>query len=206
MAKEVEQIHDRPDFDSLFRLAEAQAGFFTTEQAASAGFSRALLTHHTRPDGRFERTRPGLYRLRLFPTSPVDQFFAAWLTVDPASAVISHDSALELYELGTVMPAKIHVTIPREKRWKRAPPDVELHTTTRLEQQDVQRWRGLPVTTVERTLADVISSGLDANEVASAVTGALSRGLTTESSLLENAQHRSREVRDGIARALREGR
>lgn len=206
MSSNAEQIHDNPDHEALFRLAEAQAGFFTTEQAAGAGFSRALLTHHTGSEGRFERVRPGLYRLRLFPTSPLDQFFAAWLGVDPKSAVISHDSALEVYELATVMPSKIHVTVPREKRWKRPPPDVDLHTTSRLDPQDVQRWRGLPVTSVERTVADVISSSLSTEEVTSAVAGALSRGLTTQRRLLEDAQRRSREVLDGVVRALREAR
>jgi hypothetical protein len=39
-------MSDRIDHDSLYRLAESQAGYFTAEQALQAGMDRSTLLHH----------------------------------------------------------------------------------------------------------------------------------------------------------------
>ena len=97
-------MHDI-DHDALYRTAESQAGYFTTQQALAAGMDRSTLRHHARPGGRYERVRRGLYRLRHFPTSPHEHVVAAWLPLRAAEAVVSHESALRLYELSDVIPS-----------------------------------------------------------------------------------------------------
>ena len=59
--------------------AEAQAGYFTAQQAVNAGMDRSTLRYHARPGGRYERMRRGLYRLRHFPSSPYEHIMVAWL-------------------------------------------------------------------------------------------------------------------------------
>jgi hypothetical protein len=61
-------MSDAVDHDGLYRLAESQAGYFTTQQALAMGMQRSTLRHYARPDGQFERVRRGLYRLRHFPS------------------------------------------------------------------------------------------------------------------------------------------
>src|SRR5688572_10424017 len=70
-------MSDKIDHDGLYRTAESQAGYFTTEQAIDVGMDRSTLRHHARPGGRYERIRRGLYRLRHFPSSPHEHVVAA---------------------------------------------------------------------------------------------------------------------------------
>jgi len=48
-----------PDYTSLYALASAQAGCFTTGQATAHSVSWRALTHHA-ASGRFQRVRRGL--------------------------------------------------------------------------------------------------------------------------------------------------
>ena len=55
-----------PNWDRLYELASGQEGYFTTQDAASAGFSSQLLLKHISA-GRVMRARRGVYRLVHFP-------------------------------------------------------------------------------------------------------------------------------------------
>lgn len=193
---------DKPDHEGLYRQAEEQRGFFTAEQAKQYGFSQPLLSHHTRPDGRFERAGRGLYRLRLFPTSAHDDLFLAWLSLGRDDAVVSHESALDLYELADVMPTAVHFTVPRSRRWKRSRPAVRVHTSSKLDEQDVQRWGGLPVTTPERTIIDLIRTAFSPDQLEMAYNQANSRGLLSADSLWAAAQRKSFPVRGSVERLI----
>ena len=57
------QLTSKPNLTGLFEVASEQGGYFTTEQARTCGFSRALLSHHAKSE-RFIRARYGLYRFR----------------------------------------------------------------------------------------------------------------------------------------------
>lgn len=168
-----------PDHDQLYDLAEGQAGYFSAAQARAAGFSHALLSYHAQT-GLLERIRPGIYRLRRFPASPHEDLFVAWLRVGPRS-VISHDSALALYELSDLLPHEVHLTVPRTL--SRRHPGLRLHTN-RFDPGDVAHYLGLPVTTVSRTIADAASSGLSEELVRQAIDEALRRGMVAADQLL----------------------
>jgi predicted transcriptional regulator of viral defense system len=187
------------NFNKLYLIAESQAGYFTSTQARSAGFSAPLLHYHTR-SGRFQRIAPRVYRLTHFPGSPYEDLFIAWLRTGPHS-VISHDSALALYDLSDALPTAIHVTVPRTASRRR--PGLRLHTQ-RLESDDVTRYKGLPVTTVSRTIADVAFSGLADELVIQAIHEALARGLTTESALRAMAGRRGGRMARLLSQALSE--
>lgn len=96
-------MSDVIDHDGLYLLAESQAGYFTAQQALAAGMDRSTLRHHARPGGRYQRVRRDHYRLRHFPSSLHEHMVAAWLTLQNSPAIISHESALELYELSDVI-------------------------------------------------------------------------------------------------------
>ncbi len=152
-------MSDKIDHDGLYSIAESQAGYFTAGQALGAGMDRSTLLHHARPGGRYERVRRGLYRLRHFPSSPHEHVVAAWLAL-PEPAVVSHESALELYELSDVIPNAVHITLPRPKRGQRARPGVRFHTLTDPPgPNDMRRIAGVPVTSPERTIVDSLEAG-----------------------------------------------
>jgi predicted transcriptional regulator of viral defense system len=197
-------MNDTPDHEALYRQAESQAGYFTARQAAEAGLDRRTLSGHSRPGGRFERVARGLYRIRLFPTDPHEHVIAAWLGVGIPEAVVSHESALELFGLSDVIVDEVHVSIPREKRRRHVRPGVRVHTTTRsLRGEDVRRIQGVPVTSPERSIVDVLEVGGQPEQVELAVSQALARGMTTADRLRRTAANRPARVRDWIDRVAR---
>lgn len=184
-------------YNKLYQIAEAQAGYFTTAQAAAAGVDRKRLARYAEA-GHLERIRRGVYRLAPFPRSPHEDLFIAWLEMGPDS-VISHDSALALYELSDALPAAIHVTVPLTA--SRRHPGLRLHTN-RISAHEITHYDALPVTTVARTIADVALAGLADELVEQAVQEAVRNGLVSPELLLAAAQPRGPRVMGIIRRAL----
>jgi len=192
-------MSDRIDHDGLYRIAESQAGYFTAEQALGAGMDRSTLRHHARPGGRYERLRRGLYRLRHFPSTPHAHVVAAWLAL-PTPSVVSHESALELYELSDVIPNAVHITLPRAKRGQRPRPGVRFHTHEHPPApNEIRRVAGVLATSPERTIIASLESGTQPEQVELAVRQALERGLTTSRRLRAAAAGRPARVQSFIA-------
>ncbi len=173
----------------LYAIAESQAGYFSARQARQAGYSKALLAYHARR-GKFLRVRHGIYRLRHFPEQPHADLFAAWLAAGE-QAVVSHESALALYELTDLLPAEIHLTVPRSASRRRR--GMRLHTA-HLRPEEITRRNGLPVTTLPRTLADLLQLGIEPAWVEQAIQQALARGLMSATELLDYARTHSRPL------------
>jgi predicted transcriptional regulator of viral defense system len=182
-----------PNFDQLYEIAEGQAGYFTTAQAESAGFSRERLSN-TVKSGKFQRAATGVYRLVHFPTSSHEDLFVAWLVTGPYS-VISHESALAVYELSDMLPGAVHVIVPRTASRRRK--NIRQHTN-RLEPDEITTRSGLPITTVARTIADVSSSGMAAELITQAIQEALQRGLVSEADLRIQGEKRGGRARQII--------
>lgn len=179
-----------PDIRGLEADAYQQSGYFTSEQAAKHGVSRQLLNHHVK-QGRFERIRRGLYRIRGFPTSQHDEIREKWLAVGPDKAIVSHESALTLFDLSDNISDEVHLLVPRKHRGLRRPTGVVIHT--RPDDESIATvWRdGMPVTAPARTLVDVASE-LQPEQAAMAAQQALSRGLLTRGQLEQETRHRKK--------------
>jgi predicted transcriptional regulator of viral defense system len=186
-------MHDvrRPDIRGLEADAYQQGGYFTVDQARQHGVSRQLLNHHI-GQGRFERIRRGLYRVRDFPTAQHDDIREKWMAVGMDKAVPSHESALALLDLSDAIPDRVHLLIPRRHRGLRRPPGVVIHTRPD-DEKIVTVWRnGMPLTAPARTLVDVADQ-LQPEQAAMAIEQALSRGLLTTRQLLQEAERRGKK-------------
>jgi predicted transcriptional regulator of viral defense system len=196
----------KPDRIRLFDIAAQQNGYFTSEQAAESGFSRALLAHHAK-SGTFIRVRRGLYRFREYPPSPREHVLAAWLAVGKANAVVSHESALELLGLSDVVPDAVHLTVPRSKRNLPSIAGVKIHTTSRpIGKNDKTTRDGIAVTSASRTILDAAESGVSPEQIEDAVAQAVERGLVMPRELQHAATERGRRVIEVIDRGLAETR
>jgi predicted transcriptional regulator of viral defense system len=194
--------HPKPDHDRLFEIAASQGGYFTSAQARECGFSHALLSHHA-SGGRFVRARRGLYRLRHFPRSPRDHVFEAWLGIGRGVAVLSHESALELYGLSDVVPEEVDLTVPRSYRGRRRLPGVRIHTTAHPPgENEVMIREGIRVTAPARSIVDAASVGMAPEQVVTAARQALARGLATRCQLLEAARKKGRRISRLVSAAL----
>jgi predicted transcriptional regulator of viral defense system len=167
-----------PDSHRLYTVAAAQEGFFTTRQAAEAGYSRPLIDHHVRAK-RFLRVRRGIYRLVHFPYSENPDLVVAWLW-SATVGVASHETALALHRLSDVLPAKIHLTVPATWRKRRiAVPDLYVLHYSDLAAGE-KAWSGaVPMTAPLRTIRDCLRDGLSPDLIHQAVSEGMRRGLFT---------------------------
>lgn len=173
---------DKPDWDRLFEVAAGQAGYFTTQQAADAGYSSQLLLKHIRA-GRVTRTRRGIYRLVHFPAGEHEELVTAWLWSERAG-VVSHQTALALHGLSDALPAHVHLTLPaawRRRRF-RVPPDVVLHHAD-VPPEDRSWFGAVPTTNPRRSLNDCAREELSPELLQPAAQQALRRGLVTKAEL-----------------------
>jgi predicted transcriptional regulator of viral defense system len=194
---------ERPDREGLFLLATEQAGHFTTAQAAEYAMSPALLSYHA-STGTLQRVFPGVYRFRDYPGSLRDQVVAAWLAVGKVSAVVSHESALDLWDLTDLIPNAIHLTVPRSRRNLPKLPGVRIHTTTApLRSGDVRTTlNSVRLTSPERTLLDIATAGQSPEHVIVGVRQACAKGWIDESGLRFEARDRGKRIAEMIDLAL----
>lgn len=164
-----------PDWDSLFEIAQSQAGYFTTRQAAGAGYSPQLLAYLG--DKKVERVRRGIYRLVHFPASDHEDLVVLWLWSEQ-QGVFSHETALALHDLSDVLPNKVDLSVPASwrKRRLRIPTDVVLHFAD-VGNTDRASYGAVPVTAPLRTLSDCIEADIAPDLVQQAILQARQRGL-----------------------------
>ncbi len=195
-----------PDHNQLFSLASEQAGYFTAEQATASGFSRQLVSHHVH-QGTFIRVRRGLFRMTRFPSSSYEEVIAAWLGFDPEQAIVSHESALQLFDLADVVPTTIHLTAPRSHRSRKAPSGVTVHTVLKPPGRNgVVTRHGIRVSAPARAIADAAAYGTAPEQVIRAVQETLHRGLATRAELLATARRHGGQTEQLIRRAVAEVR
>jgi predicted transcriptional regulator of viral defense system len=194
----------RPDRQALFDLASEQSGYFTAGQAARCDYAPNVLAYHAKRDT-FRRVHHGVYRFRDFPFSPREDVVAGWLAVGKDEAVISHESALDLWDLSDVVPDAVLVTVPRARRSlaRRPLPGVIVHTTTRpWDNGEVRRNEGIHVTSPERTILDAAEAGTQPEQIEMAIEQALRRGWLDALHLRARAREREHRVSSLVEQAL----
>jgi len=165
-----------PVWGALFDVAQAQSGYFTTGQAAAAGYSPQLLRKYL-GNGKVVRVRRGIYRLVHFPASEHEDLVVLWLWAAQAGA-FSHETALALHDLSDVLPSKVHMTIPASwrRRRLRVPAGLVLHYAD-IGDSDRAEYSAVPITAPRRTLRDCLEANVAPALVRQAVVQARRRGL-----------------------------
>ena len=136
---------------TLYQIAEDQGGYFSIAQASSVGIRRNQIYRATN-QGTIEKSYRGVYRLALFPASRFEEVYAAMVSLGD-SAVVGYETALYIYELSDVIPNEIHFILPRSSSRRRK--HIKMHTAA-LPPEDITSFEGFPITTVSRTIIDVL--------------------------------------------------
>lgn len=178
----------------LYEIAERQRGFFTTKQARSCGYVSPNHPYHVRT-GEWVREHRGVYRLGRFPRTEDDELvlWALWSRGrdDQPQGVYSHQTALSLYDLSDVMPAKLHMTVPPDFRKTTTMPPILVVHKGLLSDKEVERREGYSVTTPIRAMEDLIRSGTeDRGQLRLALRQALERGLITPQQIDKSPLHK----------------
>jgi len=146
----------------LYQIAVDQQGFFTTKQAKAAGFAENTHPYHVQA-GNWIREHRGIYRLASFPRGecPDLMLWSLWSRNrgEAAQGVYSHQTALSLHDLSDVMPAKLHMTVPKSFRRNSEIPRVLVLRLADLPQSDIGVAHGARVTRPMRTILDVLAGG-----------------------------------------------
>jgi predicted transcriptional regulator of viral defense system len=189
----------------LFETAEQQQGFFTTKQAKIAGFAENTHPYHVHA-GNWIREHRGIYRLSLFPAAdrPDLVLWALWSRNrnEEVEGVYSHQTALSLYDLSDLNPARLSMTVPTNfRRNSEIPGILNLHYAN-LPEQDVQAAQGFRFTRPLRTILDLIEEGTaERRFVRQALKQALNRGLITHHQVQD--RHLSGEARKMFEEVMR---
>jgi hypothetical protein len=167
----------------LFEIAEQQQGFFTTKQAKVAGFAETTHPYHVQVRNWIREYR-GIYRLALFPAAdrPDLVLWSLWSRNrnEEVEGVYTHETALSLYELSDVNPAKLHMTVPRDFRRNSDIPGILVLHYADLPERDVQTAQGFRFTRPLRTILDLIEGGtIERAFIRQALKQGIDRGLIT---------------------------
>lgn len=195
----------REAFRRLFELAEQQQGFFTAKQAKSAGFAENTHPYHVQV-GNWIREHRGIYRLALFPTAdrPDLVLWALWSRnrQEEVEGVYSHHTAISLFDLSDLNPAKLHMTVPKDFRRSTDTPGILALHYADLPESDVQAAQGYRITRPLRTIIDLIEGGtVEKQFISQALRQAVDRGLVTRHQI--RTARMSGSVRKAIDEVLR---
>ena len=132
-------------------MATAQHGVVAVWQLRRVGFSREWIYRQVTAK-RLHRVYWGVYAVGHSRLSRNGWWMAAALAFGPA-AVLSHRTAAALHNLLWVRDGATHVTVPG--RGRRAPRGIVLHHVEAIPLEECGRIRGIPLTSVTRTLLDL---------------------------------------------------
>lgn len=171
---------------SIARIAHRRHGLVSRRELLALGFNDDAILRRLRA-GRLHVVHPAVYAVghRLLTREGV--CLAAVLACGDG-AVLSHVAAAQLWDLLPVTTERPSVTVRHERG--RAVPGVRVHRTRRLPDEHVSRRSAIPVTSVERTIAD-LAGVASSRRVERALSRAEALGLVDVPSLLNAIRHRT---------------
>jgi len=179
----------------LWDVAVEQYGYVTTQDARNLGVAPSELTKLA-ARGALEHVSQGVYRFPQWPVGTNDHLMEAVLWTRDPRAALSHDTALDLYELSKINPDKTHVTIPRrDKKLRRAetPPALVVHYQD-LNESQIGWWEQIPIVTVATAIDQCIASQVRLDLVLQAIDTARRQGRIDEATA-ERQRHDARRPR-----------
>jgi len=150
LAHDIHASDRPPQALRLAALAERQWGVVSLAQLRDLGLGRGAVRHRAAV-GRLHRLYPGVYAVGHRFLGREARALAAVMACGPG-AVLSHASAAAHWDLRPTDAAAVDVTGARSRK---GVPGVRLHRPRSLDAQDATTHRGIPVTSVARTLLDV---------------------------------------------------
>ncbi|MDQ1308344.1 MAG: hypothetical protein QG671_4178 [Actinomycetota bacterium] len=161
----------------LAELTASQWGMVTSAQAKVHGITRLDLSRLAEA-GHLKRLAHGIYKVAGAPDDEFDDLRAAWLSTDPKTmgearikdrtqgVVIAGASAARLHDIGDLWADRNDFVTPTRRQSQR--PEIRYRQRI-LDTRDITLVHGLPVMTVERTIADLIETVGDLSLVADAL-------------------------------------
>jgi Transcriptional regulator, AbiEi antitoxin/Protein of unknown function (DUF559) len=138
---------------AVAELAERQFGVVTAGQLRALGLGERGVRHRVRA-GRLRRLYRGVYAVGHRVLRPEGHRLAAVLACGEG-AVLSHVSAAAHWDLLSTSSARIDVTAALSRH---GAPGIRVHRSRSLDSRDTATHRGIPITTIPRTLLDLAAT------------------------------------------------
>jgi len=170
---------------------QSQFGVVSRQQASEAGLSEKAIDWRLRSQA-WRRLHRGTYAAFTGILPREGRLWAAVLRAGPG-AVLSHETAAEVHGLTDKPSARIHVSVPAERRpgQRRKIPGVVIHRSRCLRPQWQPPWQ-LPRTTVEDTVLDLVAKARTFDDAYGWISAAVGRRLTSAELLSKALAGRSR--------------
>jgi predicted nucleotidyltransferase/predicted transcriptional regulator of viral defense system len=161
----------------LAHVTTYQWGMVTSAQASRHEITRLDLSRLTQA-GHLERLAHGVYKDAGAPAGRFDDLHAAWLSTDPKTmgevrikdsangVVVAGETAADLHGIGDFRALRHDFVSPTRRQSQRR--DIRYRQRA-LDPGDVMLVHGLPVMTVERTIADLVEALQDLSLIADAL-------------------------------------
>jgi predicted transcriptional regulator of viral defense system len=177
------------DRSELMKKALEQGGFFTADQAIKLGFNQKN-HHYYVKTGQWEKVIRGIYRFVPI-ESELSEYWLWYLWSEDSKknpqGVFSHETALLMYGLTDLNPEKIHMTVPKKFRKGTDIPKIIFLHKQDITASDTKTINGLRVTTVLRTLLDLIFEQRVSDEfIEQATKEALEKGFLSKADIKKN--------------------
>ncbi|MBA3741345.1 type IV toxin-antitoxin system AbiEi family antitoxin domain-containing protein [Sporichthya sp.] len=144
--------------DDLWEVATRQHGYVTAQQADTLGIgiqTLQMLVHR----GTLNRAAHGVYRFPQYPVDQYDPYALAVLWTRAPEACLSHETALDAYGISDVNPNRIHVTVAKRRRLRRAGGELyEVHYED-LTQRQIGWWQEIPTVAPAAAVAQCLDYG-----------------------------------------------
>ncbi|SCX05462.1 type IV toxin-antitoxin system AbiEi family antitoxin domain-containing protein [Candidatus Aquiluna sp. UB-MaderosW2red] len=165
--------------DKLWEFAANQHGYVTIQQAAKLGINKGALTMLAQR-GTINRATFGVYRLPNFPYSAADRLMLAVLWTRAPEAALSHETALDLYEISDINPSKYHITIAKGRRLRRADSSPYAIHYENLDTKQIGWWEGVPSVKPATAIAQCIDYGTPTHLIRQALERGFQQGRITQ--------------------------
>jgi hypothetical protein len=172
-------------------LIDSQRGVVGNSQTKQVGIPRKAVRHRL-DKGQWRRMHRGVYATF---TGEAPREAKLWAAVQRAGdgAMLSHETAAEVYGLAGKPSRKIHITVPRSRRPAQKGPiqGIVIHRSDQSRPARLPPWQ-LPRTRIEDTVLDLVVTARNFDEAYSWISRALSRELVTVGMLRDALADRSR--------------
>lgn len=171
----------------LYDIAASQGGYFTTKQAQAAGYAANTHSYNVKA-GNWIRDYRGIYRLANHP-NPDRPDLITWSLWScnrkgEPQGIYSHQTALSIFNLSDLNPAKIHMTVPPDFRRNSSIPKVLILHRGTFRKDEVTPMHGFRVSRPLRAIADLLTAGtVERDHIQQAVREALQQGLMSRTEI-----------------------
>jgi len=147
--------------DELWEVAVDQYGYVTSADASRLGVPVVELSKLSQR-GTLDRVSQGVYRFPEWPVSANDHLMEAVLWTRDPTAVLSHETALDVLDLCDINPTTLHLTVSDRRypiRRRDMPDDLVIHYE-HLDNAQRGWWEQIPTVMAQTAIEQGIRTGI----------------------------------------------